>query len=268
MVRHSNGCYYLIGDCIEFRPEDNSLYSRSTGETITLFVAASRCLLLLLNQQGKVVSQKELFEAGWQKNGIGVSNNTFYQNILMLRKGLKHAGYEETVIKTVPRQGLTVPSTVPVEKIMAGTEKEYRKEVPVIVEDNPAAVSPVKEEKEEKKTQSQKWWLWGLAPFLCVVAVICVVWNVMENNSFFNSYTYAGKIEGCTVYLKNDRTPLKYYMQFIAKNNFTCGKQEFVYFATYPLVPRASAIRCKQQFSSGSKNNCISEYFLEWRNDE
>jgi len=46
---------------MEFRPEENLLYSRKNGERITLFVAVLRCLQRLLNQHGELVSQQELF---------------------------------------------------------------------------------------------------------------------------------------------------------------------------------------------------------------
>ncbi|TQI78931.1 DNA-binding winged helix-turn-helix (wHTH) protein [Serratia fonticola] len=265
MTSNSNGCYYLIGDCIEFRPEDNLLYSRINGEKVTLFVAASRCLQLLLNQQGKLVSQKELFEVGWQKNGMGVSNNTFYQNILMLRKGFKLAGYEQAVIKTVPRQGLTVPLAVHVEKILPDSEIDRSKEQPII-EGNIPLFSSHKTKK--KPALSLHLWVWGLSLSLCVGVMISLIWNSAEESDFFSSFSYIGKVEQCSVYLNDNQTALKSYMQLNAKNKFTCNKKRFVYFTTYPLVPRASAIRCERPFSPGIKNSCTSEYFLEWKSNE
>jgi DNA-binding winged helix-turn-helix (wHTH) protein len=139
-----NGYCYLIDSCVEFWPEDNLLHSRINGKEITLFIAASRCFQLLLNQQGTLVLQQELFDVGWQKNASGVSNNTLYQNILMLRKGLKLAGYEQTVIKTVPRQGLMVPATVPVEKIIPDNQTGHIEPMPVVKDSQPVVPDTVK----------------------------------------------------------------------------------------------------------------------------
>jgi DNA-binding winged helix-turn-helix (wHTH) protein len=268
MTGNCNGYYYLIGDSVEFWPEENLLYSRIHGEKTTLFTAASRCLQLLLSQQGELVPQRELFEAGWQKNGLEVSNNTFYQNILMLRKGLKLAGYEQTVIKTVPRQGLTVPSSVPVAKICAAPAEE-----PSIVEES----QPLEEESQQltssqvnKTTSHRSWQVWakllGLSFFVGIALFAAL--NSSENKSFFSNFIFAGNIEQCSVYLNGNQTPLESYQQFIAQNDFTCNKHEVVYFTSNPMVPRASAIRCERPFSSGSKNTCVSEYHLEWQHNE
>mgnify|MGYP000565387613 CR=1 FL=1 len=263
MASGSNSYYYLIGDCIEFRPEDNLLHSRLNGEKITLFVAASRCLQLLLNQQGKLVSQKDLIEAGWQKNGMGVSSNTFYQNILILRKGFKLAGYEQTVIKTVPRQGLTIPSAVHVGKITPGKEREHSKVESVTEEKKTINALPC-----NKKNLSQSLWTSVLGFSLCAGFIMLVVWFSAGKSNFFSRFNYIGKIERCSVYLNGTQTTLRSYMQFIAKNNFACKEQGFVYFSTYPLVPRASAISCDRPISTGIKNSCTSEYYLEWQLNE
>ncbi|WPM85044.1 hypothetical protein QNH14_00545 [Apirhabdus apintestini] len=46
----------------------------------------------------------------WKKSKVLVSSNTFYQNISILRKGLKRIGIEEDIIVTIPRVGLTLDS--------------------------------------------------------------------------------------------------------------------------------------------------------------
>lgn len=266
MSSNCNGYYYLIGDSVEFWPEENLLYSRVNGEKITLFIAASRCFQLLLSQQGELVPQRDLFEAGWQKNGLEVSNNTFYQNILMLRKGFKLAGYEQAVIKTVPRQGLTVPSMVPVEKItphMMSTDST--EEIPVEEENQ----LPIAGEVDKKvSSRSRHVWAMLLSLSFCIGIALFVAWHNSEEKNFFSNFNFVGNIEQCSVYLHESQTSLQSYMQFIAQHNFTCEKQEVVYFTANPLVPRASVIRCEWPFSSGVKNICISEYYLEWQHNE
>ncbi|WP_411753389.1 winged helix-turn-helix domain-containing protein [Serratia sp. (in: enterobacteria)] len=265
MTSNCNSYYYLIGDSVEFWPEENLLYSRVNGEKTTLFIAASRCLQLLLSQQGKLVPQRELFEAGWQKNGLEVSNNTFYQNILMLRKGLKLAGYEQAVIKTVPRQGLTVPSTVPVEKIIPDTGRAYTEEIPIVEENQPLTPSQLN---QAASPRSRHVWAILLSLSFFVGIALFATLHSSENKNFFANFIFAGNIEQCSVYLYGNQTSLKSYKQFIAQNDFTCNMHEVVYFTTSPMVPRASAIRCERPFSSGTKNTCISEYHMEWQHNE
>lgn len=81
------------------------------GETL-LNVPVGRCLLLLLQNAGAVVSQQEFFVEVWEKQGQYVTANTFYQNISILRKALKTAGLDENVIRTVPKQGIRFTGTV------------------------------------------------------------------------------------------------------------------------------------------------------------
>jgi DNA-binding winged helix-turn-helix (wHTH) protein len=56
---------------------------------IILNSPASRCLLLLIERIGSIVTQQEFLDIVWTKCGMQVSTNTFYQNISILRKGLK-----------------------------------------------------------------------------------------------------------------------------------------------------------------------------------
>ncbi|WP_447883091.1 winged helix-turn-helix domain-containing protein [Serratia fonticola] len=233
MTSNCRGYYYLIGDSVEFWPEENLLYSRVNGEKITLFIAASRCLQLLLSQQGELVPQRNLFEAGWQKNGLEVSNNTFYQNILMLRKGLKLAGYEQAVIKTVPRQGLTIPSMVPVARIIPEMSTASAEEISIAAEEN----QPSTPSKVDKKASSRPRHVWAILLSLSfgIGIVLLAAWNSSENKNFFSNFNFVGNIEQCSVYLDNGQTSLQSYMQFIAQNNFTCKKQEVVYFTDNPI---------------------------------
>lgn len=260
-----NGCCYLIDSCVEFWPEDNLLHSRINGEEITLFIAASRCFQLLLNQQGTLVLQQELFDVGWQKNAQGVSNNTLYQNILMLRKGLKHAGYEQTVIKTVPRQGLIIPATVPIEKIIPDNQTEYIDPMPVVEDSQLVVPSTVK-----VRHQNQPICRWFIVFSLSLIAgiIMFAITNSATKKDLFSNFHYIGQIDQCSIYLYSSRTTLQSFMQFNAQKKLSCKKLKFIYFSTYPLVPRASVIRCERPFSVEARNSCISEYHLEWQHNE
>jgi DNA-binding winged helix-turn-helix (wHTH) protein len=256
--------YYLINNCVEFRPEENLLYSRENGERITLFFAASRCLQLLLNQQGKLVSQQELFDIGWNRNGGSVSNNTFYQNILMLRKGLKLVGCEQTVIKTVPRKGLTIPLSVAVEKIEGNPPPlPIEEEGKALEEDNTLSPPQVNSKKESRIITP--WWMTTLSVFACLGMLLFVVWHSSSQDAPLTNYNYVGRIDQCEVYLYNRGTSLSTYQQFITQNKVDCSEQNFVYFTIHPILPRASVIRCQHPFAYGEKNQCFTEYQLEWK---
>jgi len=82
------------------------------GTKVTLNAPTARCLQLLIEHGGKVVSRDDFLERVWMARGIVVSQNTFYQNISLLRKSLKKAGLTDEIIVTVRRNGfILAPGT-------------------------------------------------------------------------------------------------------------------------------------------------------------
>jgi DNA-binding winged helix-turn-helix (wHTH) protein len=265
MVSQSSGYYYLIEGCVEFRPEENLLSSHVNGEKITLFVAASRCLQLLLNQRGMLVTQQALFDAGWQNYGVPVTNNTFYQNILTIRKAFKLAGCDKALIKTVPRQGLTIPAAIHVEIIAVSIvnsepiNESVKPEEPLLVN-----MSATNNSFLEKIGIFYSRWaiVTYLAVFFSLLFFVCNKGTL--DSSYFDNYRYVGEIEGCSVYAFSSKSSIEIYTDFLKEHRFYCKQKKIVYFATYRFVQRASIIRCEQPFKRGIKNNCISEYYLDW----
>ena len=82
------------------------------GERIILNTPTARCLELLIERQGLVVSRDDFLEEVWGTKGIVVSHNTFYQNISLLRKSLKKTGLSDNIVVTVRRKGFTLSSDV------------------------------------------------------------------------------------------------------------------------------------------------------------
>lgn len=98
---------FLLNSTVVFWPERNVLYAKSDEtKRITLSNPATRCLLLLIQQQGQVIERDYFFEHVWYINGAQVTNNTFYQNISLLRRAFKELGLNEELIVTVPKVGI------------------------------------------------------------------------------------------------------------------------------------------------------------------
>ncbi len=89
MDRSDNIQSYIIGEDVVFTPSQRMIVDRLNSKEVKLHVPASCCLEILLNNQGKIVSQDQLILCGWgEKRNAGVSPNTYYQCILHLRKSL------------------------------------------------------------------------------------------------------------------------------------------------------------------------------------
>ncbi|WP_337264091.1 MULTISPECIES: winged helix-turn-helix domain-containing protein [unclassified Serratia (in: enterobacteria)] len=106
---------FVINDMVVYHPEQHRLTPLgSRGKETALNVPASRCLLLMLQRPGVNITQEEFFSEVWEKNGQYVTPNTFYQNISLIRKGIRNAGLRNQVIRTLPKVGLCFTGTVQV----------------------------------------------------------------------------------------------------------------------------------------------------------
>lgn len=103
----------IINDAVIFKVNDGELIPLTQdGEATLLNSPTARCLQLLVERQGYVVSRDDFLEQVWGAKGIVVSQNTFYQNISLLRKSLKKAGLQEDIVITVRRKGFSLSSDV------------------------------------------------------------------------------------------------------------------------------------------------------------
>lgn len=97
---------FIINDEVIFDANSYELKSLiNLGDVILLNAPTSRCLQLLIEKKDVVVSRENFLEQVWLARGIVVSQNTFYQNISLLRKSLKKIGLTEDIIITVRRKG-------------------------------------------------------------------------------------------------------------------------------------------------------------------
>lgn len=111
MKEHAN--YYCIANKIIYDTGLQTLNDLSMTTTTRLLTSAAACFTCLLEEKGRVVSRKVLMHVGWERNGFIVTTNTFNQNILLIRKAIAKIT-EEPVLKTIFRQGITIPDEVSV----------------------------------------------------------------------------------------------------------------------------------------------------------
>ena len=137
-----NGC--IINQEIIFNANMNELRPLAgDGECISLNAPTARCLLLLLQNCGKVISRDEFL--------VVVSQNTFYQNISLLRKSLVKAGLSEDIIITVRQKGFSVaPNTLVIP--LSDEECENMNRVTLTHYQNNKVVGFISEEKEKPDT--------------------------------------------------------------------------------------------------------------------
>lgn len=161
----------------------------SQGDVITLNAPTARCLQLLLDKAGQVVSRDDFLTQVWQARGIVVSQNTFYQNISLLRKSLKDAGLTKDIIVTVRRKGFILAEDTIIRPVIdedilqASIETSVpfhavKRQEEVISSD----IVPQNEEIKAKKTGGMQvpQWLVLLIMFLIAVEIISLVITYMK----------------------------------------------------------------------------------------
>ena len=103
---------YLINNSVYFYPAQQLLVPISERHTqVSLNVPASRCLTLLLEKKGEIVTKYDFSQDVWQSRGQYTSANTLYQNISLIRKALREVGISHDAIHTIPREGFSFLGT-------------------------------------------------------------------------------------------------------------------------------------------------------------
>lgn len=102
-----------INGSIIYNKDKSIIYNISNDEFIvTLQNPANQCLAILIEKRPEIVNQDYFFYHVWEKNGLPINVNTFYQTISLIRKALKSVGLEEDIIKTTPRLGINIPEYI------------------------------------------------------------------------------------------------------------------------------------------------------------
>lgn len=110
---------YFLNQEIIFDPKNHKFICIKNGfslQEVNINIPASRCLELLIISRGKVITRENFLKQVWTENGVFVSQNTYYQNISILRKALKKAGFDEEIIVTIPHRGLTLNPNIVIEQ--------------------------------------------------------------------------------------------------------------------------------------------------------
>lgn len=115
---------YIINDEVIFNMDVNELQpvAGKDHEAITLNTPTARCLQLLLESNGNIISRDEFLSAVWKERGVVVSQNTFYQNISLLRKSLLRAGLTQDVVVMVRQRGFVIATGTVIRQVTLQNE--------------------------------------------------------------------------------------------------------------------------------------------------
>lgn len=292
--------HYVINGYIDFHPTSSTLHDLNNPKNVVVLNSpAARCLLLLIERLGSIVTQHDFLEIVWEKRGMQVSSNTFYQNISILRKGLKKIGLTGNVVVTVPRIGLILASDTHIKKLTTEQQVEANHDSMLFVgklqrayetqqqpdekveEDAQVFVKPtitslkMPLERARSLTTSPKLvsrfshrnWIIGATGVLISVALLgttLLAFRYNNDSPFFSHYRFLKTTMGCHIFMSegiiSDEVPSK-ALGLSSEFSEDCKSYPWVYVNRFRLLQRTSVIRCDKPI--GEPNTCISDYFVE-----
>jgi len=291
--------HYIINGFVEFHPAESTLRNLNDPEKVVVLNSpAGRCLLLLIKRSDQIVTQHEFMEIVWEQNGMLVTPNTFYQNVSILRKGLKKVGLDEGLVVTIPRVGLTLASGTQIKKRYSETLVETSEEEPpftggnaqekAIHEENGCGQYSGMKPSERSATkpvmtltaQSSQisslqhafqyrfpyacQWVMGITAMILFVVGMSLALTMDNTTGYFHEYPLLGNVGQCHVFI-DDKNVLpdekSRTLSLIENFKKSCGDFPWIYVTHYYMLPRVSIIRCNKKMDD--PNTCVSEYYFK-----
>lgn len=274
--------HWIINDNIEFRPDSKKLISVTNPEiNVVLTTPASRCLLLLLEASPDVVTQQEFFKKVWEDEGMLVPANTLYQNISIVRRGLRAVGEtDQILVATVPRKGFQIDKSVRITRVAAAQateaadtlQGEDELDVEYDTDAGPELTSEETALPARTVTVSQRS---RLPFFVGIIAMLGaffigaigtnVVWHFNDTKPFFAGYTFVEQDKGCHFYTTDDSHDNKNsYARFkalILGSGLDCEKYPWVYFPLSQTSPGLAVLVCRKNYLKSAVPGCITLSF-------
>lgn len=255
MLNDNNSCY-LIYNSILFIPSDNTLCDPNGNIIRKIKPTEARCLLLLIEKQGDVVSQNELMEFAWGDKHRQISFNTFYQCILSLRKAFVQLGVLDSIITTVPRKGVMMESAV---SILHLQQDEVGKSVPAKQHANISS-------EENYKNKSSR--LWALVEIAIITStIIFAVYIIIITNkdyNYFSDYFQADIGTKKCHYYFDSNVDKDSHQLFVNQHPELCQDNKNYYLTILNNAKTISIIICSKPIDNSTGNVCKSIFFPEY----
>ncbi|WP_313080565.1 winged helix-turn-helix domain-containing protein [Atlantibacter sp.] len=280
---------FIINEKVMFSPDTNSLCPvDDKTKPIALHTPSSQCLLILLQHNNEVVSQKLLFEEIWEKNGALVTANTLYQNIALIRKALKTAGIDEEIIKTVPKQGVKISARITFHNLnelndITNNENHHKHQFSLPLEIK-SFHPPASSDSIEKKADNRVMTPHGLIervrhniffalvlPFFLNIALMYWLYTLLtpelDGKEFIKDYLDVGTINNCQVYSSYHAEELskQKFSTMLQLSGMTCRPGDIAYLTFNRMSDLSVIQRCDKPITD--KKAICQNYLYEERGE-
>ncbi|MEM6162366.1 winged helix-turn-helix domain-containing protein [Erwinia sp. P6884] len=247
---------YTINGTVIFNSVKHTIVScqHGSGKECKLNQPASRCLLLLIQNNGKTISQEKFIDEVWRKKGMEVAVNTFYQNISILRKALRSCGLDQRVVITVPKKGIMLHAEI--------EEQSESNSIEPSIEnvDTSQGVIRIKRGKSQIKTI----YIGSIILLLLLLNTLLFFFFIHKDvPSHYPEYRYQMLFNGCKLYTNTNR--MIYKIKEIEKLNdvLNCQNYAFVYLTLYTFSSQASLLMCSSELSTAGAKSCYIKFIKE-----
>ncbi|EMH4163332.1 winged helix-turn-helix domain-containing protein [Pluralibacter gergoviae] len=249
---------YILDDQVLFSPDENKLSPLGArGRETQLNAPTARLLTLLLEQNGNVVAQNDIYDRVWAQHGQQISSSTLYQNISLLRKALKKAGLFQKAIGTYPKKGFFYSGRVEVvinhdaglPSADSAIREKNESSNPMSIESN--GISSTQSELESNASKkniliaNQRKLV--IASAIAIISIINYFFYVRVGTTEFHStQALISRVEGCPLYLdkKNESADIDRFTKFIKEKKVECSAHEFLYITKLLSNGDVVALKC------------------------
>lgn len=261
--------FYKIEGLIDFRPKENILHNVITNESVLLLSTASECLRVLIERQGDIITRQDLTENVWGKRGVIISTNTYYQTMLLLRRGLENSGLTKNIVSTHYGKGATIEKNITIIKI--DESKAMLDVVDLIHESESLEATQSNDDdsyltlnqgiaKSDSKVKTSRWAFINILLLLSFF-VLFYLSSLIKRDDFFSNYEEVlPKIGKCNIYINPEHIRKEDFNKYLKSHNLTCKNEESIYLSSIYPVSRISIIRCSGNFLL--EEPCESDFYL------
>lgn len=249
----------ILNGIAAFLPEKHRIIAINGGQPpLSLSIPASRCLSLLISHQGEVIQREHFFREVWLSNGAQVTNNTFYQNISLLRRAFKEFGLNEEFIVTVPKVGIKLENAL---QIKVCEEDETSDDAILLPPVLPEQVQQPVEKRHTPSVLRQGWVGASVLVFILCIGAALFTWQGSMDKRFTKFEPLIDQ-NSCSYFVNPDATDYKKHRSFVRDFNLNCEVFRYVYLTAYNNFARFSAVACQRPVSIWRENHCVTHYII------
>ncbi|ROJ32144.1 hypothetical protein BFD15_08325 [Morganella morganii] len=254
-----------INNTVIYYPGENKLQNILHPEkSVILNEPSARCLDILLASDKEFVTHKELYTGGWISSSQEPSPNTLYQNILLIRRGLKEVSDGEiNYIITVPRKGFYFNKSISVSAVTAVQE-------PTSPEGHlPEHYNSSINHAVTKKIAYRKIFIFLLSAIMLSGLVLFFYFLtktvIREKSDFFDNYTYIKSENSCDIYINKSSESIineknKDLISY-SVNAVSCNEYPYRYITISRFSSDFYFFSCNKKNAETDGFRCISTYY-------